>query len=110
MQRTLCVFFKLSGQSKVATLASGEPTEKRHDYTEAALPTLSPSRLLYVTDKQIKFNYLIDTGAAISVLPKSCADHANGTEDTSSLPLVAGNNTTIKTYSTCKRVVDVGLK
>ena len=33
MQRALCVFFELSGQSKVATLASREPTETRHDYT-----------------------------------------------------------------------------
>ena len=38
---------------------------------------------------------------------KSCA---NGTADTSSLPLLAANNTTITTYGTCKRVVDVGLK
>ena len=107
MQRILCVSFKLSGQSKVATLASGEPTETRHDYEEATLPTLSPSRLLYVTDKRNKCNYLIDTGAAVSVLPKSCT---NGTADTGSLPLVAANNTTITTYGNCKRIVDVGLK
>ena len=98
---------KLSGQHKVATLASGKPTETRHDYAEATLPTLSPSRLLYVTDERNKCKYLIDTGTAVSVLPRSCA---NGTADTSSLPLVAANNTTITTYGTCKRVVDVGLK
>ena len=69
VQRTLlCVFFKLSGQSKVATLVSSEPTETRHDYEEATLPTLSPSRLLYVADKQNKCTNLIDTGAAVSVL------------------------------------------
>ena len=107
MQRALCVFFKLSGQRNVATLASGEPTETRHNYMEATHPTLSPSRLLYVADKQNKCNYLIDTGAAVSVLPKSCA---NGTVDSSSLPLVAANNTTVTTYGTCKRVVDAGLK
>ena len=107
MQRALCVLFKPSGQRKVATLVSGKLTETRHDYTEAMLPTSSPSRLLYVVDKQNKCNYLIDTGAAVSVLPKSCA---NGTADTSSLPLVAANNTTINTYSTCKQVVDAGLK
>ena len=38
---------------------------------------------------------------------QSCA---NGTADTSSSPLIAANNTTINTYSTCKQVVDVGLK
>ena len=41
-------------------------------------------------------------GAAVSVLPRS-----NGTD---SLPLVAANNTTITTYGTSKRIVDVGMK
>ena len=41
------------------------------------------------------------------MLPKSCA---NRTADTACLPLVAANNTTINTYSYCRRVVDVGLK
>ena len=50
---------------------------------------------------------MIDTGAAVSVLPKSCA---NGISGADSLPLVAANNSTIKTYGNCKRVVDVGLK
>ena len=100
-------FFKLVGQSKVATLASGEITETRHDSAEATLPTLSPSKLLYVADKRNKCKYLIDTGVAVSVLPKSCA---NRTTDTGSLPLVAANNTTITTYSTSKRIVDIGLK
>ena len=41
------------------------------------------------------------------MLPKSCA---NRTTDTNSLPLVAANNTSINTYGSCKRIVDVGLK
>ena len=68
------VLFKLAGRSKVATLVSGDITETRHDYAEATLPTLSPSNLLYVADKCNKCEYLIDTGAAGSVLPKSCAN------------------------------------
>ena len=68
---------------------------------------LSHSKLLYVADKGHKCRYLIDTGEAVSVLPKSCA---NGISGTDSLPLVAANNSTIKTYGNCKRVVDVGLK
>ena len=48
-----------------------------------------------------------DTEAAVSVLPKSCA---SGTAVTSSLPLVAANNTTITTYGTCKRIVAFSLK
>ena len=107
MQRTLRVFFKLVGQSKVATLASGEIAEARHGSAEAPLPSLSPSKLLYVADKHNKCKYLIDTGTAVSVLLKSCADR---TSDAACPPLVAGNNTTINTYGTSKRVVDVGLK
>ena len=90
----LVCFFKLVGQSKVATLASGEITEVRHSFAEASLPSLSPSNLLYVTDKHNKCKHLIDAGAAVSVLPKPCA---NRTSDAASLPLVATNNTTINT-------------
>ena len=66
---------------------------------EATLPKLFHSKLLYVADKNNKCKYLIDTGAAVSVLPKSCA---NRISDADCLPLVAANNS--------KRVVDVGLK
>ena len=61
----------------------------KHDSVEATLP-----KLLYVTDKNNKCKYLIDTGAAVSVLPKSCA---NRISDADCLPLVAANNTTINT-------------
>ena len=71
VQRTLRIFFKLAGRSKLATLASGDITETRHDYAEATLPMLSPSKLFYVADKRNKCKYLIDTGAAVSVFPKS---------------------------------------
>ena len=74
---------------------------------EVANIALSHSKLLYVADKGHKCRYLIDTGAAVSVLPKFCA---NEISDADSLPLVAANNSTIHTYGTCKRVVDVGLK
>ena len=89
------------------TLAPGEITEARHDSVEATLPKLFPSKLLYVADKRNKCKYLIDTGAAVSVLPKS---RTNRTSDVDCLPLVAANNTTIITYGTSKRIVDVGLK
>ena len=81
-------------------------SEARHGSAEAPFPSLSPSKLLYVADKH-KCNYLIDTGAAASMLPKSCA---NRTSDAACLPLVAANNTTINTYGNCRRIVDVGLK
>ena len=84
-----CSYYSTLGQREVANIA------------------LSHSKLLYVADKGRKCKYLIDTGAAVSVLPKSCA---NGISDADSLPLVAANNSTINTYGNCKRVVDVGLK
>ena len=74
---------------------------------ETEIPKLSPSRLLYVAHKQNKCNYLIDTGAAVSFLPRFCA---NGTVDADSLPLFSAINSTIITYGTSKRIVDVGLK
>ena len=107
MQEPLRIFFKLLSQSKVATLASGGITETRHDSAEATFPKLFHYKLLYVADKRHKCKYLIDTGAAVSVLPKSCA---NRISDADCLPLVAANNSTINTYGNCKRVVDVGLK
>ena len=84
-----CSYYVTLGQREVANIA------------------LSHSKLLYVADKGHKCRYLIDTGAAVSVLPKSCA---NGISDAGSLPLVAANNSTIHTYGNCKRVVDVSLK
>ena len=107
MQEPLRIFFKLLSQSKVATLASGGITETRHDFADASSPKLFHSKLLYVADKGHKCKHLIDTGAAVSVLPNSCA---NGISDADSPPLVAANNSTINTYGNCKRVVDVGLK
>ena len=65
------------------------------------------SKLTYVADKHNECKYLNDTGAALSVLPKSCA---NRTSDATCLPLVAANNTTINTYGTSRRVIAVGLK
>ena len=107
MPRPLRILFELLSQSKVATLAPGEITETRHDSAEATLLKLFPSKLLYVADKRNKCKYLIDTGAAVSVLPKSCA---NRISDADCLPLFAANKTPINTYSTSKRVVDVGFK
>ena len=76
-------------------------------HREVANIALFYSKLLYVADKKHKCKYLIDTGAAVSVLPKSCA---NRISDADCLPLVAAKNTTINTHGNSKRVVDVGLK
>ena len=84
-----CSYYSTLGQREVANIA------------------FSHSKLLYVADKRHKCKYLIDTGAAVSVLPKSCT---NRISDADCLPLVAANNSTINTYGNCERVVDVGLK
>ena len=76
-----CSYYSTLGQREVANIA------------------LSHSKLLYVADKRHKCKYLIDTGAAVSVLPKSCA---NRISDADCLPQVATNNTTINTYGNCK--------
>ena len=60
-----CSYHKLIGQHEVVNIAS------------------YPSKLLYVDDKRNKCRYLIDTGGAVRVLPKSCP---NRTTDTVSLP------------------------
>ena len=99
MQRALHVFLKLISQSKAATLASGEITEARHGSAEVSSCSLSPYKLLYVTDKHNKCNYLINTGAGVSLLPKSCANRTSNAAPT-----------TINTYGNCRRVVDVGPK
>ena len=83
-----CSYYSTLGQREVANIA------------------LSHSQLLYVADKNHKCKYLIDTGAAVSVLPKSCANRISYAD---CLPLVAANNT-INSYGNSKRVVDVGLK
>ena len=107
MQRILCVLFKLSGQRKVATLASGEPIEMRHDYAEATLLTLSLSRLLYIADKRNKCKYLICMGQlAVSYLSLALM----GLRTPVAYPLSQLTTRPIITYGTCKRVVDVGLK
>ena len=69
-----CSYYKLIGQREVANIAS------------------YPAKLLYVDDKRNKCKYLIDAGPAVSVLPESWAKRIT---DTTSLPLVAANNTTI---------------
>ena len=57
--------------------------------------------------KRNRCNYLIDMGAAVSVLLKSCD---NGIVDSDSLPLVTANNSTITAYGTSKCIVDFELK
>lgn len=70
----------------------------------------NPDRLIsrvLVADSSSKWRFLIDTGADISVIPKSYAPHA---EDQQDLTLFAANHTKIKTYGTKRIVLDLGLR
>ena len=68
----------------------------------------SKTRQHFVEEKVEKLYWLRRSDKSTCVPDyKSCA---NRTADPSSLPLVAANNTTITTYGSCKRIVDVGLK
>ena len=55
---------------------------------EVANIALSHSKLLYVADKNHKCKYLIDMGAAVSVLPKSCANRISDTDCLPWWPLI----------------------
>ncbi len=66
----------------------------------------SSSRLLYVTDQCSKRQFLIDTGAEVSVLPATRQDRIGQPKGIS---LKAANNSTISTYGRRELTLDIGL-
>ena len=64
------------------------------------------SRLLYTTDRITNTRYLIDTGAAVSVVPAQLHDRKSGEKGS---PLQAANGTRIATYGTKSLFLDLGL-
>ena len=70
-------------------------------------PSLSPSRLFFVTDRQSGLRFLVDTGAEVSVLPVS---HLPRPPPPSGRPLQAVNNSTIATFSTQSHTLNLGLR
>lgn len=66
----------------------------------------SSSRLLYVTDQRSKRQFLIDTGAEVSVFPATRRDKLFQTQGIS---LKAANNSTIPTYGKRELILDIGL-
>lgn len=81
---------KLTGQSKHATLDSS--------------PSVSR---LYITEKSSKRDFLIDTGADISVIPPSSKEKRFAP---CQFQLFAANGTQIKTYGSKKVNLDLGLQ
>ena len=64
------------------------------------------SRLLFTTDRLSHTRYLIDTGAAVSVVPALPHDRMSGEKGS---PLRAANGTRIATYGTRTLFLDLGL-
>lgn len=82
---------KRPGQSLVATNAAGQPT----------------GRLLYVTDRESRLRFLVDTGAEVSIIPPSKAERKNR-QDT--FGLLAANGSPIVTYGTRSLTLNLGLR
>ena len=82
---------KRAGQQLAATDVAGRP----------------PGRLFYITDRVSGLRFLIDTGAEVSVVPRS---HTRGTRQSNGFNLRAVNNTTIATYGTCLLTLDLRLR
>ena len=72
---------------------------------------ISPSRLLHVTDKSSNLSFLVDAGAAVSILPKSsstlCTDYKPYQSDR---PLHAVNHSSIPTYGEKSVLLNLGLR
>ncbi len=65
------------------------------------------SRLLYVWNRTVRCKFLVDSGAAISVLP--AGPHHRRQQPTAATPdLVAANNSVIPTYGMANLTIDLG--
>ena len=66
-----------------------------------------PSRLFYVTDRPTGLQFLVDTGAEVSIVPPTPTDRLHQQTGPS---LQAVNNTTIETYGTRSLTLNLGLR
>lgn len=89
-----------------------QKTGKVGKLTAASSPTAhevdsSSTRRLFLTDKATKTQYLIDTGADVSILP---ASFKTKLEQPDAYELYAANGTPIKTYGKQLITVNIGLR
>ena len=68
---------------------------------------LSPSRLFFVTDQTSGLRLLVDTGAEVSVLPVAQLSRSSLPAGP---PLQAVNNSSIATFGTTSRTLNLGLR
>lgn len=83
--------FKPASQAVTATTASG---------------TTSPCRLFYIHDRECNMRFLIDTGAAISVIPPPRKCQLRPTN----FSLQAANNSLIRTFGERSLTLELGLR
>ena len=91
MHPSLSVFFELASQALAAHVTG-----------------ISPSRLLFLTDRSSRLSFLVDTGAAVSVRPKSACRNYKPYQ--SNRPLQAVNHSYIQTYGEKLVLLDLGLR
>ena len=82
---------KPPGQQLAATSSAGHPS----------------GRLFYVSDRSTNMNFLVDTGAEVSAIPRSYVQPRVICQGPG---LQAVNNTTIATYGTRSLTLDLGLR
>lgn len=87
------------------TLQVSTATGKLDRLLVNAAHTTGKSPLLQLFDKNAKHNFLIDTGAAISVFPAGWSDRFRKGDVT----LLAANNSIIDTYGSRQFILDFGL-
>ena len=85
------------------------PAVKRPGQPLAATDASGPNicRLLHVTDRTSKLNFLVDTGAEVSIIPPTRSDRLRKRE---SLTLSAVSGTAIATYGQCSLTLNLGLR
>src|SRR6201990_3294413 len=93
-------------------LVPGKPTDRLVIAVANAGPPSQPiqQRLLLIFDPLSSLNYLIDTGAQISLLPKACVSSASVSPPCLGPSLYAANGSTIATYGEKSYTLDLGLK
>ena len=72
----------------------------------AVTTTTAPHTGLYATDEKTSIQYLVDTGACVSIIPASSAQQQFPDFKTS-LTLTAANGTSIPTFSTTTRTIQL---
>lgn len=83
------------------------PGKRQGQYVDAAdITGLTPSCLLFFVDTLSSTRFLVDTGAQVSVIPPSPQEK----KSPSALTLQAANKTTISTYRTRSRTLNLGLR